>query len=255
MIQILERALELIANAQKERINLRLLGGLAVKVHSINTMNKEPFLRDYDDIDFAVSTFQSRSLIKFFREQGLSENKRFNALNSQRRMIFFDGNEETGTKIDVFVGVFSMCHKIDFNNRLTVDDITIPLAELFLTKLQIVQINKKDITDVLGMLIEHEIGNKDYETINLDRIAKLCSVDWGLNHTIEKNIVKILQSIDNFNLSREEKENARLKLNNILLFIKQYPKSIRWRARSILGESIKWYEEPEDAIRDAIKLD
>jgi hypothetical protein len=150
MAQIVERALELVGKAQDEGINLRLLGGLACKAHAQRTMCKAPFIRDYDDMDFVVATPQSRKLMDFFRKQGMSENKRFNALNGHKRMIFYDGPEESGTKMDIFVGAFEMCHRVDFNTRLTDDSITVPLAELFLTKLQVVQIN-----DELSSQVRH----------------------------------------------------------------------------------------------------
>ena len=38
-----------------------------------------------------------------------------------------------------------MCHDIPFKDRLEIDYPTIPLAELLLEKMQIVQINEKDL--------------------------------------------------------------------------------------------------------------
>lgn len=251
---ILERALEIVSEANKEGLNLRLLGGLGVKSHSQKTMVKAPFLRDYDDMDFAISTSQNRLLPAFFRKLGISENKRFNSLNGHQRMIFFDGPEDEGTKIDIFVGVFQMCHKIDFNSRLTADDMTIPLAELFLTKLQIVEINNKDITDVLAMVLEHNTGSSDLDTINTDRLGKLCSVDWGLHHTIEKNIGKIIGRLEEYSLTDDENKRVKIKMESILQAMNEHQKSLKWKARALVGESVKWYEEPEDAVREAVNI-
>ena len=41
-----------------------------------------------------------------------------------------------------------------------------PLAELLLEKMQIVQINEKDLIDTVMLLREHPIGDTDKETIN-----------------------------------------------------------------------------------------
>ena len=48
------------------------------------------------------------------------------------------------------------------------EPLTIPLAELFLTKAQIVQMNRKDVLDLLALLLDHEVGPGDAETINSD---------------------------------------------------------------------------------------
>jgi hypothetical protein len=52
-----------------------------------------------------------------------------------------------------------------------VDSLTIPLAELLLEKMQIFQINEKDIIDTIMLLMEHPLGNSDHEVINIDRVA------------------------------------------------------------------------------------
>jgi hypothetical protein len=256
MSDILENAITLIENAQKNGIELRLLGGLAIKAHSLDSkvMEKAPFLREYDDMDFAVSSSQSFELMKFFREIGLGENRRFNSLNGKKRMIFYYGDEDTGTKMDIFVGNFEMCHNIDFNSRLINDIYTVPLAELFLTKLQIVQINQKDITDTLGMMLAHEVGENDDDKINCIQIGKLCGCDWGLYHTIEKNIGRILYKLDEYELTSENKNDITNKMNAILKYMSNAQKSLKWVLRSKIGEAVKWYEEPEDAERKAFAI-
>jgi hypothetical protein len=65
---------------------------------------------------------------------GYSPHKQFNLLNGSERQIYY--HNETEMKIDIFVNTFSMCHKIPLEGRLHLHPITIPLAELFLTKVR-----------------------------------------------------------------------------------------------------------------------
>ena len=65
-------------------------------------------------------------------------------------MLFFD--EPNDRQVDVFVGTFRMCHEIPVRERLEVDPTSIPLAELLLTKLQVYELNEKDIRDTVAIL-------------------------------------------------------------------------------------------------------
>ena len=92
--------------------------------------------------------------MKLLTDLGYTPNERFNAMNAGRRAVVYDVERER--QIDVFVGEFHMCHKIDIAGRLGVDNPTIPLAELLLTKLQI-ELNRKDIVDIAAILYGHEV--------------------------------------------------------------------------------------------------
>ena len=82
---------------------------------------------------------------------------------------------------------------IHWEGRLEVDHPSIPLAEMLLEKMQIVQINEKDIIDTIMLLLEHPLGDIDQETINIKRVAMLCSTDWGLWRTTTMNLDKVRQ--------------------------------------------------------------
>jgi hypothetical protein len=55
----------------------------------------------------------------------------------------------------VLVGTFKMSHEIPLGKRLTLEPLTIPMAELLLTKLQIIELNEKDVRDALAILHDH----------------------------------------------------------------------------------------------------
>src|SRR5205809_1021951 len=79
--------------------------------------------------------------------------------------------------VDVLVDKLEMCHRFDFADRLAVCIPTLPPAELLLSKLQVVKINRKDILDALALLSEVPLARDDQAgaAISLSRITSLTS--------------------------------------------------------------------------------
>src|ERR1700752_416500 len=180
----------LISAAQEKSIVLRLLGGLAVKIH--NKSDHPTFRREFGDLDFVVAGKERREFEAFMPMVGYSPHRQFNLLNGAHRQIYY--HNETEMKIDIFIGSFEMCHKIPLEDRLHIHPITIPLAELLLTKVQIAELNRKDGLDIASLLLYNETG-KDDSKINLDQIAKLCGADWGLYKTTSINLKRVEEII------------------------------------------------------------
>jgi hypothetical protein len=147
--EILTEMHRLVEAGNARNIQIRAIGGLAVQAH--NKTNHPLFVREFADLDFVVAKKQRREFEAFMPEVGYSPDKQFNILNGSTRQIYFDN--KTGMKIDIFVGDFEMCHKIPLEDRLTADPLTIPLAELLLSKAQIIELNRKDLLDITSILL------------------------------------------------------------------------------------------------------
>ena len=98
-----------------------------------------------------------------------------------------------GMHIDVFFDKLEFCHTVPWKDRLELDPETIPLAELLLQKMQIVEINEKDLIDTITLFLEFPLGDHDDETINIDRVARVCAKDWGWWRTLTMNLDKVRQ--------------------------------------------------------------
>jgi hypothetical protein len=130
---------------------------------------------------------------------------------------------------------------------LEVDHPSIPLAEMLLEKMQIVQINEKDIIDTIMLLLEHPLGDVDHETVNIKRVAELCSVDWGLWRTTTMNLEKVRQLAQGYDqLGGEQKEIIDLQVKAALKRIDQEPKPLAWRLRARVGDRVKWYKDVDE---------
>ena len=244
----------ILAEAKKQKVLLRVIGGMAVHLHCPQSSLLPALKREYGDLDFVTASPDDQHMRRFFESIHYGTNTRFNALQGKSRMLF--NSPDDTWHIDIFINEFRMCHNIKFNkNRLMQDPITIPLAELFLTKLQIVEINAKDVKDVAAILIEHTSGDNDNETLNIHRIIEITSHDWGFFTTVRMNIDKIPALLETIRLPDKENTIVVNRLADIANAMDAASKSTRWKLRAIIGKSQKWYEEPEDAARDELKLE
>jgi hypothetical protein len=238
----------LVSAAQEQGIFLRVLGGLAVKIHSPHA-NHRSLKRSYPDIDFVTDKKSAKKLIDFLPEMGYVPNKTFNTLSGDRRQLYYD--EEHGRQIDVFIGDFTMCHKLPLADRLEIEPVTLPLAELYLSKVQIIDLNRKDVLDLLALILDHEAGRGDEETINTDLIASLCAKDWGLYTTVSLNNQKLADFVDNgeIELGEAERQTVKQRLAAMQQAMDDAPKTRGWKIRARVGTRVRWYEEVEEVQR------
>lgn len=151
--------------------------------------------------------------------------------------------------MDIFVDSFEMCHELPIGERLLVDSPTVPLAELFLSKAQVVELNEKDMLDLLALLADHPVGAGDEETINVDRIAELTAKDWGLWRTLIGTLEKIEGSLATAALDEPAGSAVGERVSDIRKAISASSKSMKWKARARVGDRVRWYELPEDPRR------
>ncbi len=242
--KVIERTRELIDAARQRQITLRVLGGIAVLIHAHQPIHPR-LLREVRDADLVVEKAKVKQLAVMFRELGFDENRRFNLLNGKERLIYFDPQD--GTQLDVFVGEFNMCHRLPLTERLEVHPYTLGLAEILLTKLQIVQLNDKDIKDILLVLLQHETHeNRDGEVINLAAVAAPCGSDWGFCKTVTDNLSRVLERLAGSGLSAAEAALVSGRIGAILERIEQQQKSVKWKLRALVGTKVRWYELPEE---------
>lgn len=237
----------LIDAAHANRILMRAIGGLAIHVRCGDF--KKFFTREYRDLDFVVAEKERKRIEPFFQQLGYEANRQFNLLNGSKRQIYQDPNSER--HVDIFVGNFEMCHKLPMNGRLELDPVTVPLAELFLSKAQIVQLNHKDALDIASLLLYNETGDSDDGKINLAYIAKLCGQDWGLYKTTSLSLTRVEEVVrdESLNLTTEERDLILKRASEIQRTFESMPKSLAWQMRDKVGTRVRWYEEVEEVAR------
>jgi hypothetical protein len=241
---IIKRTISLISNANEKGLILRVLGAIAFRIHCTKYGHLLKRARVITDIDLMGYSKQVDRLEKYIIENGFEMRPPSFAMVTNRR-IFHD--EKSGITVDLFLDKLEMCHNIDFRGRLEIDYPTIPLAEMLLEKLQIVEINEKDVKDAIILLYEHDLGDSDTETINIKHIAGILSHDWGFYYTATTNLRKIRALLGSLaSPLGVDEEPIRSKIDRLLDTIEKEPKSLNWKLRAKVGTKKIWYKRVEE---------
>jgi hypothetical protein len=236
-------ARRLAAGIQETGLPLRLLGGLAIRLHASGNIHSA-LARSYADIDLVCTRKARRDASRFLVTAGYEGNERFNAMNGSERMIFYD--RPNTRHVDVFVGGFRMCHALPLADRLDRDSPTLPLAELLLTKLQIVRLNTKDANDIVALLLDHDVSEDDDEAVNAAYVAHLLAGDWGLWRTSRGSLERTREAVAQSGLDAEEQARVQDRVERLWERVEREPKGLRWRSRARIGDSKRWYDEPDE---------
>jgi hypothetical protein len=240
------KAKAVVEAAEKKGVVLRVLGGVSYLLRCPSAA-RESLQREYLDTDFAGYSRQSREIGHVFEGFGYVPREMFNAMQGRRRLIFNDMVNQR--RADVFLDVFEMCHKIDLRKRLEVDRYTLTLADMLATKLQIVEINDKDMKDVVSLLADYDIGPTDSGAINGKYIASLCSSDWGIYRTFTTNLGKIQEAVARTGLDDVCKATVAERGARLSKEIEGAPKSLGWTLRAKMGDKVRWYDLPEADVQ------
>jgi hypothetical protein len=241
---LLSEAHRLIDLARERDIVLRLLGGLAIQ---ILTPELPPRTRTGQDLDFGSVKASRKPLTEMLGEQGYVGDRNFNALYGDKQLYFTHG--ETGLTIDVMVDRLHMCHTVEFADRATLMPYTLSPLDLLLSKLQIVELNEKDVDDILRLLVSIELGESgEPGVIDLRVISALTGDDWGWFKTISLNLERIAATLAEG--APASVAGGRLDpaaaVQTLAATLEQAPKSRRWKLRDRIGERKRWYEVPEE---------
>ncbi len=231
-----------IAEAASDRmIALRVAGGVGVALRCPSASHA-PLARQYGDVDLVGFSKQRAMIEQLFVDLGYQPDTSFNALHGARRLFFWDNTNER--QLDVFLDSVEMCHKLLLVDRLAVDDVTLPIADLLLMKLQIFETNEKDMLDIMALFVDQELAEDD-SGINMRYIEQLTGSDWGLWRTI----TMVAEKTDHFSRSVDGLPNrsvVRTRVVNFLQRLQESEKSRRWKMRARIGEKVRWYELPEE---------
>ena len=254
----LDEALRIVGLADERKLLVRLMGGMAIRAHAPDWPARTR--RVEVDLDFATRSRDRGAFYELLAAEGYTPDKRHNALFGGKQAYFVD--VPRNRPVDVLVDSLEMCHRFEFGDRLAASSPTLPLAELLLSKLQVVKINRKDVLDALVLLAEHPLGNDDgapdsrhgLGSINVPRILSFTSNDWGWWRTVTGNLdtldqylaVELTPDDLDLNNGRDILFDPATQVASLRTAINEASKSTKWRLRARVGERAIWYQEPEE---------
>lgn len=219
----------------------RLLGGRAI--HAVCGESLPAVLKRHSaDIDLITRGRDRKALKAAMAELGCVAEQEFNLLNGKERMIFYAGE----IKIDIFIDVFRMCHRLDLAHRLELHPLTLSPADLLLTKLQVFRVERKDLSDTAALLLACGLGPEGLGAIDTGYIAKLLGNDWGFWRTASGTLKTLDARAEEICGGHELAVVLRRHIAELLQVLDTGPRSLSWRMRAVIGERSPWYELPEE---------
>jgi hypothetical protein len=249
----IEEGKRLVEEASKRDLPLRLLGGVAIRIHCADYVDFAKKLgrigegrQEYTDLDFMSYMKLRKKLPEFFSEMGYEKRPTTMSTAATQRHIYF--HPKGWFFVDVFFDkLLAANHPLDFRGRLELDSPTITPIDMLLEKLQIVFPGEKDVKDAMLLLRAHEIASgEEKNKLNAKFLATLLASDWGFWYTVTTNIKGLREYAGEAQtLSEEEKQDITSKLDVLLKTIDAEPKSTGWKMRSAIGTKRKWYNPVE----------
>ncbi|MEO8437506.1 MAG: hypothetical protein ABI562_03545 [Chloroflexota bacterium] len=227
-------------------VPIRVLGSIGVAIHCPDAAALLPsFSRTYADIDLAAYRRGAKAIAEVLVGDGYVDDREVYVASEGARSIF--DHPSRRIHLDVFYDRLEFCHVIPLDGRLEADSPTIPLAELLLSKLQIVKINHKDVVDAILVLIDHPLGRSDDDTIDLGRVASLAAADWGLWRTLTQNLETVTTLAATY---PQLDDAARARVSSAAATIKARidgePKPMAWRMRARVGDRRQWWTDVDE---------
>jgi hypothetical protein len=226
--------------ASAARVGVKLMGGAGIHLHSPSA-HRPPLRRKYGDLDYAMPKRDRKAALALFPSLGYEANERFNLMQGDRRLYFYDNQH--GRQVDVFIDSIRMSHVIDLRDRLDHEGPCCSPSDLLLSKLQIYEMNRKDLVDLTALLLDHPIASNSDDAIDADYIARLTADDWRLYHALEINIEKLIATLDELDVDRELVSS---RIAEIWKAVEDQSKPLKWKLRAQVGERVSWYELPEE---------
>jgi hypothetical protein len=249
-------ARRLVVAAMGEGLRVRLMGGLAIRIQSPSAA-RPPYERSYRDLDLVTHGRDAAALRRVLGREGYVGDKLFNAIHGAQRLVYTA--PDARWTVDVVIDQLAMSHTIELKDRLATNGLTLDLADLLLSKLQIWETNRKDLGDAACLLADHPLAPigrlvaapdraGSPGPIDLARLRSVLGADWGFCHTVERNLRAVAElsaqaPIPDAPYPVDDQVAA------LLADIDAAPKSIGWKARARVGERVRWYETPEEARR------
>jgi hypothetical protein len=244
-LEYVDRALALVGQARERGLELRILGSLAYRLHCpANIELFDEMKRDLTDVDLAARGDQRKDVRAFLESLGYTIDHDLLVTTEGMRYAFTEPS--SGMVVDVFFDELFFCHPIPLRDRLGLDFPTITPTDLLLEKMQIVEINPKDIKDSLVLLLEHSLDAASRDAIDAGYLARLLAADWGFYYTVTTNLERLGRHLAEGALSTAQAQTIQERIAALERALEDEPKTGKWKLRARIGPRKRWYQEVQE---------
>ncbi len=276
--RLMTEAMAMVDVARKVGVDVRLVGGLAVRRYCIDLAFAD---REYSDVDLVVLSSQRPRLYEVFADLGYEENIFVNQASEGQQMQFVkvraadvltvsadevpdelqipgpaprpDATTRSEVRarplvdhVDVFLDVMRMDHDVDVRDRLTLDDYAVSPVDALIVKAQIGTLNQKDAHDLIALFKDVPLREVDDDlSICVSRLVQVCAEDWGLYFDVTTNLKAVLDWLHDFGLTEDEASRVNGRITAVLEAIEDEEKPLSWRLRARVGTHVAWRRRVE----------
>ena len=241
---VVDEARRLLAAAEEDGLRLRLIGGVAVRLHVQGELHPA-FAREIRDIDVVTGKGQGRRAGAFFEAQGYAPNRTFNAMHGARRMLFYDERQRQAARRlrqhvrDVPRAPARRAPRARPDHgaarRPAADEAADrhaqrqgPLRRLRGAARARARLRRRRV---------HRRGRASPTSARATGVstARCRSTSSGSRGALPQS-----------GLSDDDQRAIAARIAGITAAIEAAPKSVKWKARARVGDRVRWYEEPDE---------
>lgn len=245
---MLDEAADLVDEARRDGVELRLVGGLAVlaQCHDVAYCRRE-----HRDFDLVGLRSQTKAMIATFARLGYEENRHVRLASAgMLAQVFRPCRHMRGgltahpdDRVDIYLDTFRLHHQIPLRRRLTLEPYTVPAADVLLVKLQRTWVTLTDLRDVIGLLKDADLGEREAPgVVDLRYLARLTARDWGLHHDVVANLGRVRVALPGAGLDDAAQARVRSAVERLEEALRRARKGPRWRLRALAGEHLPWHD-------------
>ncbi|MCX6238934.1 MAG: hypothetical protein NTY07_15455 [Bacteroidia bacterium] len=227
-VNIIDQALGIIELFENNQILARLYGGVAIW---INCPSSHKYLieknRRIKDVDIICKYSELKAIRNILLHNDYVENIETPFLKYKKQYFI-----KEGVLFEFVFDELNYCHRIALKNRLINNYPTITIPDLFLSKMQNVNLPNSyfDFLDVRALLFEYKFIEGEY----YERVSKVLLNDYGFYKTFLMNMEFLEKELQ----GETEIGNHVILLKNKLLDSK---KNIYWKIQKIFTNKNEWY--------------
>lgn len=266
--ELVREATAIVEEAQSQDVCLRFIGALAVYVHTLDDPDTLSVFKSagrlgegkamFTDLDLILYNKQRKDAIKLLEKRGFKPDNMANWMFGGRRLIYY--HPQNKYHVDLFLDKLEFSHDVEFgekpgSGRLELDYPTITLEDIVLEKLQIHQINRKDVIDLVVLFLGHDLGeHASKNVIDGGYISKTLADDWGFWYDATRNLESssaLAHELTSANsgITTEQSGTITDRVLTLRKMIDDTPKTKAWEKRAKIGTTKPWYREVGEVVR------
>jgi len=211
---------------------VRLFGGVAAAIVGRPWFDSHPaFARRTRDIDLVGRKEHLKIVRDVLVDRGFREAPQVRVQTEGERAYF----SRSDITIDFAGDELIFCQRLDVRDRLHLAYPTLPVTDLLLEKLQIVEPAEHNLADLLAL-----IGSVGPATIDNAYVWRVLGARWGYWYSAKRFIERAKEFA-----RRNAEESSIVTLNTLGQIIGSTPRTLRWRVRAAFGTTLPWYAPVE----------